>query len=317
MAGGEFFDRTEFVQYFRDETEELLQSIDAICCASKATSTPKAPDPEIVNSLFRALHTIKGSAGMLDFAAVQQIAHKLENVFDLLRKDRMPLTEGGINLLFEGRDVLTALVRAAIDGGEAPDDAKDFVERLDAFAGVYDETAQAIEGPRDGLDDEESLEPIDDARSPRFRPTSSGCWPRRRRRSPRSLPRDRRRRRAGCGRRVLEPQPGRQRARRSCRSARRRAPGRQSARRARRRHTIPSASQPRTKRSASTSSASTCCSTSSANWSSTAPASPTSRRRSAASSTPVPTAAPRRWPRISRSRRRCSRARPTRSKRAS
>ncbi len=57
---------------------------------------------------------------MLEFAAVQQIAHKLENVFDLLRKDRMPLTESGINLLFEGRDVLTALVRAAIAGGAEP-----------------------------------------------------------------------------------------------------------------------------------------------------------------------------------------------------
>ena len=42
---------------------------------------------------------------MLEFTAVQQIAHKLENVYDLLRKDRMPLTESGITLLFEGRDV--------------------------------------------------------------------------------------------------------------------------------------------------------------------------------------------------------------------
>ena len=50
---------------------------------------------------------------MLEFTDVQQVAHKLENVYDLLRKDRMPLTESGVNLLFEGRDVLTALVRAA------------------------------------------------------------------------------------------------------------------------------------------------------------------------------------------------------------
>jgi len=111
-SAGEFFDRTEFVQYFRDETEELLQSIDGDLLRLEGYVDTKAPDPEIVNSLFRALHTIKGSAGMLEFIAVQQIAHKLENIFDLLRKDRMPLTESGINLLFEGRDVLTALVRS-------------------------------------------------------------------------------------------------------------------------------------------------------------------------------------------------------------
>jgi two-component system chemotaxis sensor kinase CheA len=162
MSAGEFFDRTEFVQYFRDETEELLQSIDADLLRLEGYVDTKSPDSEIVNSLFRALHTIKGSAGMLEFGAVQQIAHKLENVFDLLRKDRMPLTESGINLLFEGRDVLTALVRAAVTGGEPPS-AAGFVERLDAFAGVYDATAQAIEGPRDALDDGESLAPVDDA----------------------------------------------------------------------------------------------------------------------------------------------------------
>src|ERR1700685_2338535 len=150
---GEFFDRTGVVEEFPDETEELLQSIDADLLRLEGYVDAKNPDPEIVNSLFRALHTIKGSAGMLDFAAVQQIAHKLENVFDLLRKDRMPLTESGINLLFEGRDVLTALVRAAVDEGEAPAGVDDYTTRLDDFAAVYDSTAQAIEGPRAAVEE--------------------------------------------------------------------------------------------------------------------------------------------------------------------
>jgi len=167
-SSGEFFDRTEFVQYFRDETEELLQSIDSDLLRLEGYVDTKALDPEIVNSLFRALHTIKGSAGMLEFVAVQQIAHKLENIFDLLRKDRMPLTEGGINLLFEGRDVLTALVRVAVAGGEAPGGVDDYVERLDAFAGIYDSTAQVIEGPRGEADDEETLAPVDDERVAAF-----------------------------------------------------------------------------------------------------------------------------------------------------
>jgi two-component system chemotaxis sensor kinase CheA len=167
-SAGEFFDRTEFVQYFRDETEELLQSIDSDLLRLEGYAGTKALDAEIVNSLFRALHTIKGSAGMLEFTAVQQIAHKLENVFDLLRKDRMPLTESGINLLFEGRDVLTALVRVAIAGGEAPGGVDDYVERLDAFAGIYESTAQVIEGRRAETEDEETLAPIDDARVAAF-----------------------------------------------------------------------------------------------------------------------------------------------------
>jgi two-component system chemotaxis sensor kinase CheA len=167
-SSDEFFDRSEFIQYFRDETEELLQAIDADLLRLEGFVDSGTIDAEIVASLFRALHTIKGSAGMLEFAAVQQIAHKLENVFDLLRKDRMPLTESGINLLFEGRDVLTALVRAAVAGGDAPSGVEEYVERLDAFAGVYDSTAQAIEGPRADADAEEDLTPLDDAQVAAF-----------------------------------------------------------------------------------------------------------------------------------------------------
>jgi two-component system chemotaxis sensor kinase CheA len=167
MPADDFFDRTEFVQYFRDETDELLQSIEGDLLRLEQFVDAEAVDAELVNSLFRALHTIKGSAGMLQFAAVQQVAHKLENVFDLLRKDRMPLTEGGITLLFDGRDVLTALVRAAVGGGETPAGVDEYVERLDAFAAVYDATAQAIEGPRTD-DDADDLRPLDDAQVSAF-----------------------------------------------------------------------------------------------------------------------------------------------------
>ena len=148
----DFFDRTEFVQYFRDETEEMLQTIDSDLLRLERYVDSGAIDIEIVNALFRGLHTIKGSAGMLDFKAVQHVAHKLENLFDLLRKERMPLSEGCITLLFEGRDVLTDLVHAAVEGGQDPNGVDLFIERLDAFASVYESTAAAIEGKRPDAD---------------------------------------------------------------------------------------------------------------------------------------------------------------------
>ena len=154
MSADDFFDRTEFIQYFRDESDELLQSIDADLLRLEQDVDTGSIDGEIVNSLFRALHTVKGSAGMLEFGDVQRVAHKLENVCDLLRKDRMPLTETCVNLLFEGRDVLTGLVRAAVDAGAVPENVEDFVERLDRFAAVYESTAQVIEGVRPDLDAE-------------------------------------------------------------------------------------------------------------------------------------------------------------------
>src|SRR5665213_276640 len=168
MPADDFFDRTEFVQYFRDETDELLQSIEGDLLRLEQFVDADAVDAELVNSLFRALHTIKGSAGMLQFTAVQLVAHALENVFDLLRKDRMPLTESGITLLFDGRDLLNALVRAAVGGGVEPAGVAEYLARLDAFAGVYEETAQAIEGPRNDDEADEELRPVDDAQVSAF-----------------------------------------------------------------------------------------------------------------------------------------------------
>ncbi len=142
----ELFNREEFISYFRDEAEELLQQIDADLLKLEEFVQTGEHDPEIVNSLFRALHTVKGSAGMLGFTDVQGLAHKLENLCDLLRKDRMPLSESVLEILFSGRDLLTELVEAAIGDQSSPTGVQEYIEKLDKFTSIYEQTAQVIEG---------------------------------------------------------------------------------------------------------------------------------------------------------------------------
>ncbi|HTX59644.1 MAG TPA: chemotaxis protein CheA [Verrucomicrobiae bacterium] len=142
----ELFNRDEFVSYFRDEAEELLQQIDADLLKLEEVANSKETDPEIVNSLFRALHTIKGSGGMLGFTDVQGLAHKLENLCDLLRKDRMPLSESCVDILFSGRDFLTDLVESAVTGAPPPSGLGEYLSRLDQFVAIYEETSHVIEG---------------------------------------------------------------------------------------------------------------------------------------------------------------------------
>jgi len=142
----ELFNREEFISYFRDEAEELLQQIDADLLKLEEFVQTGESDPEIVNSLFRALHTVKGSAGMLGFTDVQNLAHKLENLCDLLRKDRMPLSESVVDILFSGRDLLTELVEAAIADQPSPTGVEEYIEKLDKFTSIYEQTAHVIEG---------------------------------------------------------------------------------------------------------------------------------------------------------------------------
>ncbi len=142
----ELFNREEFISYFRDEAEELLQQIDADLLKLEECVSSGESDPEIVNALFRALHTVKGSAGMLGFTDVSNLAHKLENLCDLLRKDRMPLSESAVDILFSGRDLLKEFVEAAIGEHETPTGVEEYVRKLDQFTSIYEETAHVIEG---------------------------------------------------------------------------------------------------------------------------------------------------------------------------
>jgi two-component system, chemotaxis family, sensor kinase CheA len=142
----ELFNREEFVAYFRDEAEELLQQVDADLLRLEGCVSSGRSDPDIVNSLFRALHTIKGSAAMLGFGDVATLAHKLENLCDLLRKDRLPLSESCVDILFSGRDLLTDAVQSAVSGTVLPTGLLGYLSRLDEFVAIYQETSHVIEG---------------------------------------------------------------------------------------------------------------------------------------------------------------------------
>jgi two-component system, chemotaxis family, sensor kinase CheA len=169
----ELFNREEFISYFRDEAEELLQQIDADLLKLEEFVQTGESDPEIVNSLFRALHTVKGSAGMLGFTDVQGLAHKLENLCDLLRKDRMPLSESVLEILFSGRDLLTELVEAAISDQPSPTGVQEYIGKLDKFTSIYEQTAQVIEG-RTGP--EQSFEAAHAAEVPQASPSDAEAF---------------------------------------------------------------------------------------------------------------------------------------------
>jgi two-component system chemotaxis sensor kinase CheA len=127
-------DRSELIRYFRDECEELVAQMDGDLLQLEALASAGRTDAERVNSLFRALHTIKGSAGMLQLNDVATLAHKLENACDLRRTGRGTLSKRLIDVLFDGRDLLTALIRCSVDGTVPPpsDDAAELYARLEA-----------------------------------------------------------------------------------------------------------------------------------------------------------------------------------------
>lgn len=77
---------------------------------------------EILNTVFRACHTIKGVAGFLNLKAIQHLSHSIENLMDMARKGTIILNANHIDILFQALDCLRAMIDSienTIGGGES------------------------------------------------------------------------------------------------------------------------------------------------------------------------------------------------------
>lgn len=118
----------EIQQIFFQECDEGLASAEAGLMACRAGDH----DGETINTIFRAVHSIKGGAGAFGFTALQSFTHHFETVLDLVRGGDLALDSGVMPLLLRAFDLLTDHVAAVRGLGDAPDDGE-VLERLKAI----------------------------------------------------------------------------------------------------------------------------------------------------------------------------------------
>ncbi len=96
----------EIIDDFLVEADELLHSLDTNLV--KLETTPA--DLNLLNEIFRAAHTIKGTSSFLGFEQVTILTHKMEDVLNKLRKAEMIVTPAIMDLLLESLDLLRILI---------------------------------------------------------------------------------------------------------------------------------------------------------------------------------------------------------------
>lgn len=111
-------DLSRFQESFFTESAEHVETIESGLLALE--QRPK--DLDLLNRIFRGAHSIKGNAGMFHFTAIAELTHKMENILDDLRNEKMPVTPHVIDVLLRALDGLKGLLDAA-QGGEAADEA--------------------------------------------------------------------------------------------------------------------------------------------------------------------------------------------------
>ena len=102
----EDIDLTQFHQAFFEEAKEHLVAMEELLLALDTEN----PDDEELNAIFRAAHSIKGSAGTFGFMKVQDVTHILESILDRIRNKKTDIDSERIDLFLEAGDILKDLI---------------------------------------------------------------------------------------------------------------------------------------------------------------------------------------------------------------
>ena len=111
---------TELTDMFVAEALDHLSSIEALILRAEA----HPDDTQLLDDIFRPIHTIKGNAGALGVSSIQAVAHCVESLLDLARSGEHAIGPKEVNVVLRAVDVLTAMVQsipARIAGHEVPD----------------------------------------------------------------------------------------------------------------------------------------------------------------------------------------------------
>ena len=129
-------DVNQFHGVFFDESDEHLQDMEQLLMTLDVDN----PDPEELNSIFRAAHSIKGGSGIFGFDALMNLTHVMENLLDKARNQEIQVTAAIVDIFLQTLDVLKDTLAAYKEQTELPQD------QIEASIKVLEETLARASG---------------------------------------------------------------------------------------------------------------------------------------------------------------------------
>ncbi len=138
-------DMNEIKEIFFQECEEQLAELES----GLLKMNDGDRDPETVNAVFRAVHSIKGGAGAFGLDDLVAFAHVFETTLDCVRSNKLEPTQDVLKVMLKSADVLADLTNAARDGGSVDESrSRGLVKELEALAnGEAPSPSAAVEAP--------------------------------------------------------------------------------------------------------------------------------------------------------------------------
>ena len=128
----------ELLEGFLSEATELLEKIDDDLVTLEQTPN----DTDLLNRIFRSIHTVKGAASFLEFELLVKVTHRTEDVLNKLRRGEMTLNPARMDVILEAIDMVKVLINdiKAEDIKERPIDS--IIDRLVAILNEEDTPVQ-------------------------------------------------------------------------------------------------------------------------------------------------------------------------------
>lgn len=136
----------ELLESFLVEAREILETLghDLVDLEKRPT------DAELLNKIFRGVHTLKGTSSFLGLSAVSDLAHEYEDLLNKLRKGVLQVRPSMMDVMLEAADQLRKLVAAVEHNETAPQDCSATVERLHREIRGEAAPATAVADPSEG-----------------------------------------------------------------------------------------------------------------------------------------------------------------------
>ena len=116
----------EFIEIFVEEAMDFIENLNYLI--PKLEKEPQ--NKEVINEIFRIMHSLKGNAATLGINEISEIAHKAEDLLDLVRKDRVEINKKIIDVLYRVADTLSKLLDELSTKGMIESDTTDIIKEI-------------------------------------------------------------------------------------------------------------------------------------------------------------------------------------------
>jgi two-component system chemotaxis sensor kinase CheA len=131
----------EIISEFVTEAEETLEKIDPMFVDLES----RGYDKDILNEIFRGMHTLKGAAGFLGFQQIVDVAHRAESIMKRLRDGEMTLTREIMDVILKSVDMLRLLISHISSKNNVEENISGLLAELDAVISLQESPDSVVD----------------------------------------------------------------------------------------------------------------------------------------------------------------------------